>query len=214
MEARSDVLGAGDGTFRPARSARLLNPRTPARPDLKSGAVVLAWLPPRAAHRAVGIMPFCVALRPNHPDRGKPESLEHQEEPEVDIAYAVARALIAGDRPEQVERPRDEHDEDAGEEERELGRDVNAATHAGDPDALAGISFCVLFRSRSPRLRGPRIYYAPSGSGRRGSSRWPRRPRDGWQRRHRPRSGPRARAGGCRCWRPVQPRERGRGFRG
>src|SRR2546427_5609093 len=58
MEARSDVLGAGDGTFRPARSARLLNPRTPARPDLKSGAVVLAWLPPRGAHRAVGIMPF------------------------------------------------------------------------------------------------------------------------------------------------------------
>src|SRR5437899_4910159 len=199
MEARSDVLGAGDGTFRPARSARLLNPRTPARPDLKSGAVVLAWLPPRAAHRAVGIMPFCVALRPNHPDRGKPESLEHQEEPEVDIAYAVARALIAGDRPEQVERPRDEHDEDAGEEERELGRDVNAATHAGDPDALAGISFCVLFRSRSPRLRGPRIYYAPSGSGRRGSSRWPRRPRDGWQWWHRPCSGPRARAGRRRC---------------
>src|SRR6267143_3626260 len=36
--------------------AELLNPRTPARPDLKSGAVVLAWLPPRAAHRAVGIM--------------------------------------------------------------------------------------------------------------------------------------------------------------
>src|SRR5712691_5420290 len=36
--------------------ARPLNPRTPARPDLKSGAVVLAWLPPRAAHRAVGIM--------------------------------------------------------------------------------------------------------------------------------------------------------------
>src|SRR3989454_12781833 len=58
MEARSDVLGAGDGTFRPARSARLLNPRTPARPDLKSGAVVLAWLPPRGTHRAVGIMPF------------------------------------------------------------------------------------------------------------------------------------------------------------
>src|SRR2546425_4899104 len=58
MEARSDVLGAGDGTFRPARSARLLNPRTPARPDLKSGAVVLAWLPPRAAHPACGIMPF------------------------------------------------------------------------------------------------------------------------------------------------------------
>src|SRR3989337_2438609 len=33
-----------------------LNPRTPARPDLKSGAVVLAWLPPRPAHRAHGIM--------------------------------------------------------------------------------------------------------------------------------------------------------------
>src|SRR5256885_2426343 len=38
------------------RRPRLLNPRTPARPDLKSGAVVLAWLPPRAAHRAIGIM--------------------------------------------------------------------------------------------------------------------------------------------------------------
>src|SRR5256885_6087967 len=36
--------------------ARPLNPRTPARPDLKSGAVVLAWLPPHAAHRAIGIM--------------------------------------------------------------------------------------------------------------------------------------------------------------
>src|SRR6267143_892757 len=42
----------------PLRAVRAtpLNPRTPARPDLKSGAVVLAWLPPRAAHRAVGIM--------------------------------------------------------------------------------------------------------------------------------------------------------------
>jgi len=49
-------------------------------------------------------MPFCVALRSDHPDSGKPESPEHQEEPEVDIAHAVARALIAGDRPEQVER--------------------------------------------------------------------------------------------------------------
>src|SRR2546426_12693028 len=113
MEARSDVLGAGDGTFRPARSARLLNPRTPARPYLKSGAVVLAWLPPRATHRAVGIMPFCVALRPDHSDSGKPESLEHQEEPEVDFAHAEARALIAGDRPEQFERLGDQREEDA-----------------------------------------------------------------------------------------------------
>src|SRR5205807_572512 len=42
----------------PLRAVRAmpLNPRTPARPDLKSGAVVLAWLPPHAAHRAVGIM--------------------------------------------------------------------------------------------------------------------------------------------------------------
>src|SRR3990172_3285243 len=35
-----------------------LNPRTPARPDLKSGAVVLAWLPPRAFHRACGRCAF------------------------------------------------------------------------------------------------------------------------------------------------------------
>src|SRR5256712_1766181 len=48
------------GISAPRARARLLNPRTPARPDLKSGAVVLAWLPPRRAHRAVGIMPFCV----------------------------------------------------------------------------------------------------------------------------------------------------------
>src|SRR5439155_95162 len=41
-----------------AGCAGLLNPRTPARPDLKSGAVVLAWLPPRAAHPACGIMLF------------------------------------------------------------------------------------------------------------------------------------------------------------
>src|SRR2546428_11457182 len=200
MEARSDVLGAGDGTFRPARSARLLNPRTPARPDLKSGAVVLAWLPPRAAHRAVGIMPFCVALRSDHPDSGKPEPPELQEEPEVDIAHAVARALIAGDRPEQVERPGDQHDEDAREQECELGRDVNAATPCReDPDALVSISFCVLPNSRSPLSLGPRIYYAPRGSGRRGSSRWPRSLRHRWQWQHRPCRGPRARAGGRRC---------------
>src|SRR5439155_19705550 len=36
--------------------ARLFNPCTPARPDLKSGAVVQAWLPPRPPHRAIGIM--------------------------------------------------------------------------------------------------------------------------------------------------------------
>src|SRR5438876_11128150 len=48
------------GISTPCSRARLLNPRTPARPDLKSGAVVLAWLPPRGSHRAIGITPFCV----------------------------------------------------------------------------------------------------------------------------------------------------------
>src|SRR3989475_8484137 len=48
------------GISTPCSRARLLNPRTPARPDLKSGAVVLAWLPPRGGHRAIGITPFCV----------------------------------------------------------------------------------------------------------------------------------------------------------
>src|SRR5437870_11990345 len=47
----------------PRYRSGLLNPRTPARPDLKSGAVVLAWLPPRGAHRPVGIMAFCVPAR-------------------------------------------------------------------------------------------------------------------------------------------------------
>src|SRR5438034_795646 len=50
----------GMGISTPCSRARLLNPRTPARPDLKSGAVVLAWLPPRGSHRAIGITPFCV----------------------------------------------------------------------------------------------------------------------------------------------------------
>src|SRR5207249_306545 len=50
--------GAGDGTSRSARCAGLLNPRTPARPDLKSGAVVLAWLPPRALHGPSHAHPF------------------------------------------------------------------------------------------------------------------------------------------------------------
>src|SRR5205809_5213703 len=79
----------------------------------------------------------------NHPDGGESESLEHEEEPQVDITHPVARALIAGDRPEQVERPCDEHDEDPGEEERELRGGVDAAAHARDPDALAGICVCV-----------------------------------------------------------------------
>src|SRR5438552_4815527 len=48
------------GISAPCSRARLLNPWTPARPDLKSGAVVLAWLPPRGSHRAIGITPFCV----------------------------------------------------------------------------------------------------------------------------------------------------------
>src|SRR2546426_2307520 len=48
------------GISTPCSRTRLLNPRTPARPDLKSGAVVLAWLPPRGGHRAIGITPFCV----------------------------------------------------------------------------------------------------------------------------------------------------------
>src|SRR5437879_12211870 len=47
--------GGWDFPLRAVR-ARLLNPWTPARPDLKSGAVVQAWLPPRPAHRAIGIM--------------------------------------------------------------------------------------------------------------------------------------------------------------
>src|SRR6266566_9227181 len=47
--------GGWDFPLRASR-ARLLNPWTPARPDLKSGAVVQAWLPPRPAHRAIGIM--------------------------------------------------------------------------------------------------------------------------------------------------------------
>src|SRR6266568_305818 len=44
----------GMGLSAPRARAAHLNPRTPARPDLKSGAVVLAWLPPRDAHRVVG----------------------------------------------------------------------------------------------------------------------------------------------------------------
>src|SRR5436309_3486876 len=47
--------GGWDFPLRASR-ARLLNPWTPARPDLKSGAVVQAWLPPHAAHWAIGIM--------------------------------------------------------------------------------------------------------------------------------------------------------------
>src|SRR5256885_17211755 len=39
--------------------ARLLNPWTPARPDLKSGAVVLAWLPPQRRIGRALITPFC-----------------------------------------------------------------------------------------------------------------------------------------------------------
>src|SRR5205809_1247332 len=37
----------GMGFSAPRSCAAHLNPRTPARPDLKSGAVVLAWLPPQ-----------------------------------------------------------------------------------------------------------------------------------------------------------------------
>src|SRR6267378_2495640 len=48
--------------------ARPLNPRTPARPDLKSGAVVLAWLPPRAAHRTLDITAFWLCDRPDRRD--------------------------------------------------------------------------------------------------------------------------------------------------
>src|SRR6266540_3976634 len=56
-DAARTVCGGWEFPLR-ARRAEPLNPRTPARPDLKSGAVVLAWLPPRAAHRTCGIMPF------------------------------------------------------------------------------------------------------------------------------------------------------------
>src|SRR5207253_7936022 len=58
--------GGWDFPLRASR-ARLLNPWTPARPDLKSGAVVQAWLPPHAAHRAIGIMPFCVRFPARSP---------------------------------------------------------------------------------------------------------------------------------------------------
>src|SRR3990172_487420 len=50
-----------------------LNPRTPSRPDLKSGAVVLAWLPPRPAHRGRGIMPLGSACRATPARREDPE---------------------------------------------------------------------------------------------------------------------------------------------
>src|SRR5207245_7955765 len=62
--ARALVITRGGRPAFPTRAgcAGLSNPRTPARPDLKSGAVVLAWLPPRAAHPAFGIMPFRCGL--------------------------------------------------------------------------------------------------------------------------------------------------------
>src|SRR5438034_7332593 len=41
---------------RRAGRAQLYHTHTPASPDLKSGAVVQAWLPPLPAHRAIGIM--------------------------------------------------------------------------------------------------------------------------------------------------------------
>src|SRR6266480_2878710 len=58
--------GGWDFPLRAVR-ARLLNPRTPARPDLKSGAVVQAWLPPRPAHRAIGIMPLLRCAKTSFP---------------------------------------------------------------------------------------------------------------------------------------------------
>src|SRR5438034_9022551 len=57
MRNSRGLTQCGGWDFPPrAVRARLLNPWTPARPDLKSGAVVQAWLPPRPAHRAIGIM--------------------------------------------------------------------------------------------------------------------------------------------------------------
>src|SRR5881392_2235414 len=57
MRNSRGLTQCGGWDFPPrAVRARLLNPWTPARPDLKSGAVVQAWLPPRPPHRAIGIM--------------------------------------------------------------------------------------------------------------------------------------------------------------
>src|SRR5207249_3154267 len=63
MRNSRGLTQCGGWDFPPrAVRARLLNPWTPARPDLKSGAVVQAWLPPRPAHRAIGIMLFVALL--------------------------------------------------------------------------------------------------------------------------------------------------------
>src|SRR5437870_13890319 len=62
--------GGWDFPLRAAR-ARLLNPWTPARPDLKSGAGVLAWLPPHAAHRTRTYNPFLSSVH-SRLDAGSP----------------------------------------------------------------------------------------------------------------------------------------------
>src|SRR5437867_5859730 len=97
-------------------------------------------------------------VRSDHADRREGESLEDEEDPEVDIHPTVPGAAVAGERPYEVERPRHDHDEHAREEERELGGDSDPDRHRRTPDALLRIWFCLRALALSEDLlRGERL---------------------------------------------------------
>src|SRR2546428_13971548 len=103
-------------------------------------------------------------VRSDHADRREGESLEDEEDPDVDIHPTVSGAALAVERPNEVERPRHEHDEDAREEERELGGDSDADRHRRTQDALLRIWLCLRGLALSEDLiRGERLG-APLGA--------------------------------------------------
>src|SRR5438445_13725857 len=137
--------------------------------------------------------------------RGKGETLEHQEEPQIDVARSVARCLVSGNDPDQVQGPSDDHDEDAGQEEGEFGRDVYATEHRnGSARFPAYISLSFYSRpgvhitdESALAAFAASIYYARSACGPHGSPRRTGRARHRRERRHREGLGPRVRDGGA-----------------